>query len=570
MGGCYNGAKDGVVELYSSYVTIADYSPPSVSAEGPLASPGWKGGTVPVAATVSDNVGVKQTRALVDGVPRAVASRSCNYASKIPCPNGTDTLSVPLGGLADGQHTLTVQAIDSADNLGGTDRAISVDNTPPVSPQGVVLVGGPGWRPENKWSIEWQNPVQKFAPITAAEYRLCPASADSVDPEVAAKAKKQCVSGSRAGRDIQRITDLEVPEPGDWNMRVWLVDAAGNRNSDASVKLEGLGFDPSPPTNVNFADEQPGDPARVRVVATDTVSGIASGVVEVRRAGEDVWRPLNTAVTAGGLTAFLDDEVLPKGSYDLRAVAVNGAGLQRSTVTRENGKPAVIKLPLRRPARLVAGRFIRRCTTARAHRHCSARVVKKLHGRIARDKRVRGRLTSGGRPVSNQELEVWGRLAMSSARWERVGRVQTGRAGRFSYKSRRGPARLVRFRYPGTALVRGANATVAIRVPAHSSIRASRRNVVNGEYVTFRGHVRGGWIPAEGTLVELQVYTRGRWRTFAQPRASADDGRWEFQYRFETIRGDVSFRFRARIRRQSNYPFRTGHSRSLRVRVRGL
>jgi hypothetical protein len=70
--------------------------------------------------------------------------------------------------------------------------------------------------------------------------------------------------------------------------------------------------------------------------------------------------------------------------------------------------------------------------------------------------------------------------------------------------------------------------------------------------------------------VELQVYSRGEWRTFAQPRARADTGRWAYRYRFETVRGRASFRFRARIRRQPGLPFMTGASRAVRVSVRGL
>ncbi len=568
--GCYNGEISGRAELYSAAVTIADYSAPSVTADGPLAASGWKGGTVLVNAVASDNVGVKQTRALIDGVPRAVVSRACDYGLKVPCPNGTDVLHVPLGGLSDGQHTLTVQAIDSADNAGGSDHTINVDNTAPVTPAGTVIDGGAGWRPENQWTVRWKNPAQTFAPIAAAEYELCPAAAESSNPSVARKAKKQCESGSRTVDGIERIEDLKVPGPGSWNLRLWLVDAAGNRNPEASVKLDGLGFDPSPPSDVSFAEQQPSDPARLRVAAADAVSGIASGAIEVRRKGREAWRPLATDVTTGGLTAFMNDEVLPKGSYDLRAVAVNGAGLQRATASRENGKPAALRLPIRLRSKLVAGRLVRRCKAERRNRRCSVHAVKRLRARFDRPTRVRGRLTSGGRAVANQQLEVWRRFAVANAQWQRIGSVQTGTAGRFSYKAPRGPARRVRFRYPGTAAVRGVNAAVALRVPATTSIQVSRRNVINGEYATFRGRVRGGWIPPEGTLVELQVFTRGRWRTFAQPRASAEDGRWEFQYRFETIRGHVSFRFRARIRRQSNYPFVTGVSKSVRVEVRGL
>jgi hypothetical protein len=172
--------------------------------------------------------------------------------------------------------------------------------------------------------------------------------------------------------------------------------------------------------------------------------------------------------------------------------------------------------------------------------------------------------------MAQQDIEVWRRLRVASATWTRIGTARTGRSGRFTYRAPKGPASRIRFRYPGGPQIRGRNATVRLVVPAKTSMHVSRRNVVNGEYVMFTGRVEPKWIPPEGALVELQVYTRRRWRTFAQPRADAATGSWQFQYRFEAIRGDVSLRFRARIRRQSNYPFDTGRSTSVRVQVHGL
>ena len=131
-------------------------------------------------------------------------------------------------------------------------------------------------------------------------------------------------------------------------------------------------------------------------------------------------------------------------------------------------------------------------------------------------------------------------------------------------------ARTIRFRYPGTGQIRGRNGDVTLRVRAASTIRPSRRTVINGEYVTFRGRLTGGWIPATGALVELQVRTRGQWRTFAQPRANARTARWAYRYRFQTVQGGARFKFRARIRRQPGLPFTTGHTRTVQVKVRGL
>jgi hypothetical protein len=564
--GCSNAEVRGGIKLFKSYVTIADWTQPTAVAGGALAAPGWKSGVVPVAVSVNDNVGVKQTRALIDGVPRAASGRNCNYGSKTPCPNGADSLDVPLGALGDGAHTLSVQAVDAADNIGGsTTRVINVDNTPPVAPQRATLEGGTGWRATNRFAVRWDNPAQRFAPIAAARYELCPSDVTSDDSKVAA-ARKRCVTGTRAGAGITRIDDLAVPDRGNWNLKLWLMDAARNHNSDAAVVFTGLGFDPSPPTAVRFREQTSEAPARLRVEAKDPTSGIASGSIEARRQGEEVWRPLTTRVNGGELTAMIDDEVLPRGPYDLRATAVNGAGLQQGTTKRITGGAATIRLPVRLASRLVAGARARRC---HAH-HCSTWIKRRVDARLDRKTPLRGRLITRGKPLAGQRVEVWSRLATSGTQWERAATVKTGKAGRFRYTAHRGPARRIRFRYPGSEHLRGDTATVDLRVPAQTSLRVSRRNVINGEYAVFRGRVAGRWIPPEGTLVELQVYTRARWRTFAQPRALPDTRRWAFQYRFETIRGKITFRFRARIRRQSNYPFRVGHSRTVRVTVQGL
>jgi hypothetical protein len=578
-GGSAGSPERGKLIIHNSFMTVADSSPPTVRITGGSAvSGGWKRATQTLDLDASDNVGIREYRAYLDGTAVGLTPRQecSNVGRVVPCPNGSGTVAVQLAGVADGAHTLAGQAVDSAGNTAVTRQQIAVDNTPPVAPQAAGLVAGPGWRTVNRFAVRWTNPTEHFAPIARVSYELCPASADSRNLGVAARAMKRCVYGSRGGDRLSRISDVTVPGEGMWMLRrLWLQDAAGNQNPAASVKVGGLGFDATPPTGVAFADERPDDPARLNVRASDTGSGIASGAIEARRAGEQVWRPLDTKVTASGLTAVIDDELLPKGVYDLRAVAVNSAGLQQGTARRADGLPARIKLPIRLGSRLVAGkRAGRTCRRVRTHgrhaarRACRSRLSDSPRVPVGRSALLRGRLTVAGKPPGVERLEVWRQLVGASA-WTKVGAVTTSRTGRFHYRAARGPARTIRFRYPGTPTIRGANAPVALRVAASSSLRASRRLAITGEYVTFHGRLKGGWIPNGGTLVELQVYTRGSWRTFAQPRSSRS-GRWLYRYRFETIRGRANFRFRARIRRQAEYPFTTGTSKTIRVRVRGL
>lgn len=560
--------------ISASTMTVEDTSPPNVRiAGGSAASPGWKRGVQQLTVDASDNVGIREYRAAIDGAAVGVSPRpDCGDVGRVvPCPNGTGTVDVQLAGIPDGTHTLSGLAVDSAGNAAGASQPIGVDNTPPVAPQGAEVVDGAGWRTTNRMSVRWSNPVERFAPIARALYELCPASAHSSDPAVAGAGRKRCVTGSRDGTDLHEISDLTVPSEGMWMLRrLWLQDAAGNDNPASAVTVTGLGFDATPPTGVAFADEEPNDPTRLNVRAGDDASGIAGGAIEARREGEDVWRPLATSVTGQGLTAVIDDEVLPRGVYDLRAVAINGAGLQQGSDRRVDGLPARIKLPVRERSLLRTGRYVGRSChqVSRGGRVCALRLDASPRVRVGHATVLTGRLTLGRAPLGRRTLLV-SRQLLGQQGWTALHSIRTARDGGFRYRATRGPARTLRFRYPGSPTIRGVNSNVVLRVPASSTISASRHLVITGEYVTFRGRLRGGWIPADGALVELQVYTRGAWRTFAQPRARRS-GRWLYRYRFETIRGRASFRFRARIRRQADYPFTTGLSRPTRVAVRGL
>jgi hypothetical protein len=68
--------------------------------------------------------------------------------------------------------------------------------------------------------------------------------------------------------------------------------------------------------------------------------------------------------------------------------------------------------------------------------------------------------------------------------------------------------------------------------------------------------------------VDLQAFYRGRWRTFATPRANRR-GKFRFWYRFEATRGVVTYRFRAKVRAEDAYPYELGYSPTVRVTVRG-
>jgi hypothetical protein len=197
-------------------------------------------------------------------------------------------------------------------------------------------------------------------------------------------------------------------------------------------------------------------------------------------------------------------------------------------------------------------------------------LVSKPRSRYGRTVRLNGRLTTpGANPVAGMPVEVWEQIELPGAPWSQIATVQTSRPGRFAFKALRGPSRLLQFRYHGTGTIRSRVSTVDLRVKASSNIRVSRHRVNNGDSVAFHGRLKGRPLPAGGKLVELQVFTRGQWRNFAQARANATSGIWGYRYRFEAINGRVRFRFRARIRKEATYPYDLGTSRQVRVTVRG-
>ena len=554
--GCSNNGINGKVEATSVVVYVADSTSPSVAVAGGDLVSGWRRLRGTASLTASDNVGIKLDRLLVDGVPREQRARACSWGARVPCPNGSAELSLDTTLLADGPHTLTLQAVDSADNVGSASQAIQVDNTAPAAPAQAALGGDAGWRATNRFAVSWVNPSQAHAPIVATRYQLCPAGSAT-----------GCVTASRPGTGIRSIADLAVPAPGAWRLRWWLVDSAGNEDPRAAAETV-LRFDNLAPTVV-FRDQDFADPARLHVLAQDATSETADVEIEARREGSDSWTSLPTERATREFTAFMDDEALPRGTYQLRARAVDAAGNERTTTSRADGDAAVMTLPVRDAAHLRVGRADRRCRELGQRRRCLTRLDNEVDLDFGQRLMLTGRLRIEGEP-SGGPIAVWRQLKLPGEAWSQIATVQAEANGRFRYSVEPGPAQRLRFRFAGTQLSRGATANVDARVRAESTLDVNRRNAVNGEYVTFRGRVKGGHLPSGGKLVELQVFTRRRWRTFALLRADATTGRWTYQYRFETIRGTTRFRFRARVQREAGYPFHTGTSRQVGVVVHGI
>jgi hypothetical protein len=148
-----------------------------------------------------------------------------------------------------------------------------------------------------------------------------------------------------------------------------------------------------------------------------------------------------------------------------------------------------------------------------------------------------------------------------------LGRVLTGRGGRFRIAVPPGPSRIVSVISPGIGGLQGARRDLNLRVPWSSTLRIRPRSLAPGGRMRLSGRLRlrGMRLPRSGKRVELQAFDRGRWRVFATTRAFGRRGRWRASYQFGTLGG--TYRIRVRIPYEGTLPFDRGYSRPVTVRV---
>lgn len=553
------------IQTFTAETTVVDASGPSVAivSDGPLARGEWVSGKQNVTYEATDNVGVKNAYAEVANISRGHDLRACDYAQRVPCPNGPGQIEVDTRQVPEGTQQLQVAAEDAAGNVVDSAPATArIDNTPPGA-VAVGVEGGEGWRNRNGFTLAWEDaPEPDRAPIAAALYRICRAGSS------------ECVSGSQTGTSISRIEGLAVPAPGEWELRLWREDAAGNQQpANASLPVKLL-FDPEPP-ELGFEDPSATDPTRISVLVTDRVSGLGGGQIEVSRAGSGVWQLLPTSAEASHLVARVDDASMPSGEYELRATAHDKANNEASSYRRLDGQPMRLTLPLRAGASIQAGmvekRIVRRSVRHAGKRHKVKRTKTVLvpRARVAFDRHVRlaGRLLDpAGNPLAGVPVEVYSRPREGTE--APIGTLTTNDQGRFAYGLDALASQTLRFAYPGTATRRPAEGTVTLLVSGHSTFAVSRSHVLNGQSVLFGGRVQGRPLPETGKLVELQVLLSGKWQTFRTAR-SESDGRWQIAYRFKHTCGSERYQLRVRLPAEAGYPFESDAGRPLAVRVRG-
>jgi hypothetical protein len=334
---------------------------------------------------------------------------------------------------------------------------------------------------------------------------------------------------------------------------------ASDYGANADTVSATVRVDNAPPGAV-FTDPAPDDPEVVRVRVEDAHSGVASARIEYRAVGSSNWQPLATQIAGGEARARVASSAVPPGEYEFKATVTDIAGNTAETTLREDAAPMRLTFPLRAGVQLRAGL---------GEGASPGQTVA-----YGTDSEVRGRLLDArGEPLPNQPVVVVDRFA-NGALYPRAERpTVTDQQGRFTVPEPAGPSRSIEVEFAGTSRYLPAVEPVGrFSVKGAASFRTSSDTVAEGSPITFTGRVRhrGARIPAGGKLVEIQYRLKtGRQRTLKQPFRTDANGRYRLNYRFsKALTADALFRFRVKVRKEGNWPFKDVASRWRKVVVR--
>jgi hypothetical protein len=567
-------------------ITLEDNTGPGAAMGGDLTAAGWRRGAQRVTFSGSDaGGGVRFGETLLDGARVALAEYPCAKAQiggewrgtrMRPCElSASGAATVATANFSDGPHTLGHCATDFAGNVACVPaRTVLIDNNAPAHPRDLAVLGGDGWRRANDFDLVWANPDQgRASAIGGASWRIGgPAGYDS---------------GARfaPGRSLTTLRDLRVPGPGAYTAQVWLRDEAGNEAPSTAIAVP-LRLDDVAPGVAFAATAAPGLPGVVQADVADAHSGPVSGSIHYRRLGTSRWVELPTKfehVAGSGdarLLARLPD--LAPGTYSFRADAADAAGNTASSTRRADGTEMAIRKigpasEARRGSAESSGR-------PPGGRRMKTRLFAQLRWRERRGPRITvpfdaatmltGRLVNAdGAGLARRRLRVVARPSHGAHARRRVYLVRTGPHGGFRLKLRGGPSRRITVSYTGEVGLDGARRTaLALRVRGGVVLHAAPRSLRTGQVVQLSGRVRtlGAPVPRRGKLLAIQYYEAAsrRWRPVLFVR-SDHSGHFRARYRFRYVSGTARIRLRAAALAEERWPYATGASRPLTVRVSG-
>ena len=480
--------------------------------------------------------GIKGYAVVADGYPQTNPCESPDDPNPIVCagPEITHVGDAPraqdLSGLPEGTSYLHIAAVSGAGLRSSevSHTEIRIDRTDPLTR---LLDVPSGWT---------NDPVTLVVQAADDLSGMQSGPDDDGSPYTAMQ-----VDDGPVVSDPDNEATRVVGHEGNHLIHYWAQDLAGN-DTAANPGVARIRIDRTAPA-VAFANAQdPTDPEIVRASVSDSLSGLASGVISYRREGGETWQPLVTTTTGVGLEARLPSESLVDGAYELKAEAEDQAGNVALTTLREDGSPMVLEVPIKvgTDLRATVGSSGRKKTVGYGH-------PSQITGRL---------LDAAGDPVSREAVDVMERFDDGSLAADQTRTVVTDDHGRFSIGLAPGTSRAIELRYAGSRRYRSSGARqLRMEVRGAAQLAVSKRRPRMGRRFRFSGQVRhfGARMPGRGKLVELQVKRPEGWDTVRQAFRTRPDGRWRFPFRFGNYYFEPTrFRFRLKVVREGGWPYR--------------
>jgi hypothetical protein len=263
-----------------------------------------------------------------------------------------------------------------------------------------------------------------------------------------------------------------------------------------------------------------------------------------------------------------DTTTVPNGEHVIALRVIDAAGnvqtVDEHTVNVAN--PTTVA-PVSAPTGVTSEQHP--CTAAQGTQTSIATNAERdtLHTGYQKRASLSGDLLGPGRKlVGDARMEVLVRPDVSGSAFSPLGHVVTDAKGRFALSLPPGVSRMVCLRYGPLGDDRYTAAVqVAQQVSAGVTLAVHPSRVGPNGTIVLTGNVLGGYISEAGKVVELQVLYLGRWRVFETVR-SRPDGEFISFYTF--VEGMGTFRFRARVRGENDYPYSLGHSNPVNVHAR--
>jgi hypothetical protein len=289
-------------------------------------------------------------------------------------------------------------------------------------------------------------------------------------------------------------------------------------------------------------------------------------------AGGRVFKYPRPCLTSVDALVAVDANALPAGDHDITLRVSDAAGNLRTVYAARKTivVPARTIGPGSDPAERGAANGDNSSDVARltARWARTARPTRTAHYGVRQV--VRGRLTDAtGAGIRNARIELLTAIDGRPGAPLDKGGARTRGDGRFTLILPRDASSrtlLLRYRSRANDTVTAAERTLRLKVRAGVKLSVAPHVAARGRSVRLSGRLVGRPLPRNGKVVELQARSPGeRWITFRTIRASRT-GRFSTRYTFQRG-GPARYEMRARVRAADDYPYATGVSHAVRVRV---